>query len=116
MRQFSIFECRQNPPSFLSHLSTLPALALLSGRLPPWPQDGSWQFGHGLKARLLAEKHDSWLGFKVCSGYRGGDGPASQESNGNLCAWLKAGLNECTLKKTGVLWKTRVIYGGIICE
>lgn len=74
------------------------------------------QFGNGLKARHLAEKHGSRLGFKVCSGYRGRDGPASQEANGSLCAWLKVGLNECMLKKTGVLWKKRVSYGGIICE
>lgn len=74
------------------------------------------QFRNGLQARHLAEKLGSWLGFKVCSGYGGGDRPASQEANGSLCAWLKVGLNDCVLKKTGVLWKTRMIYGEIICE
>lgn len=53
MQQFRIFECHQNPPSLLSHLSTLPALALPTGCLPPWPQDGSCSFAMACRQDIL---------------------------------------------------------------
>ena len=102
----------------LPSLSPFPSACLSTSHRLTFSVAARWQlqFSNGLQARHLAEKHGSWLGFKVCSGYGGGDGPASQEANGRLCAWLEVGLNDCVLKKTGVLWKTRMIYGGIICE